>query len=63
MMSGQGTVPRAISADFYESAQENLVVMMNPPGGQQLVAYVPNKSQQNAEQIALTEVCATIAML
>jgi hypothetical protein len=35
---------------------------MNPPVGQ-LMAYVPNKNQQNAEQIALTEVCATTAML
>ena len=54
-------MPRAIPADFYESAQEILVVM-NPPVGQ-LMAYVPNKNQQNAEQIALTEVCATTAML
>ena len=61
MMSGQGTVPRAIPADYYESAQEILVVM-NPPVGQ-LVADVPNKNQQNAEQIALTEVCATIATM
>ena len=41
MMSGQGTVPKAIPADYYESAQEILVVM-NPPVGQ-LVADVPNK--------------------
>ena len=54
-------MPRAIPADFYESAQEMLVVM-NPPVGQ-LVADVPNKNQQNAEQIALTEVCATIATM
>ena len=34
MMSGKkGTVPRAIPADYYESAQEILVVM-NPPVGQ-----------------------------
>ena len=51
----------AIPADNYESAQEILVVM-NPPVGQ-LVADVPNKNQQNAEQIALTEVCATIATM
>jgi hypothetical protein len=43
-------VPRAIPAEFYESAKENLVIM-NPPVGQ-LVAIVP-KIQQNAEQIAL----------
>ena len=53
-------MPMAIPANFYESAQKILVVM-NPPVGQ-LVAIVP-KNQQNAEQIALTEVCATIAML
>ena len=47
MMSGWGTVPRAIPADFNESAQEILVVV-NPPVGQ-LVAYVPNRNQQNAE--------------
>ena len=34
-------MPRAIPADFYESAQEILMVM-NPPVGQ-LVADVPNK--------------------
>jgi len=55
-------VPRAIPADFYESAQEILMVM-NPPVGQ-LVADVPNKkNQQNAEHIALTELCATIATM
>ena len=41
----------AIPADYYESAQEILVVM-NPPVGQ-LVADVPSKNQQNAEKIAL----------
>ena len=43
-------MPRAIPADFYDSAQEILVVM-NPPVGQ-LVVYVPNIKQLNAEQIA-----------
>ena len=55
-----GTVPRAIPADFYESAHE-MLVFMNPPVGH-LFATVP-KNQHNAEQIALTEVCPTIAML
>ena len=40
-------MPRDIAAEFYESAQEILVVM-NPPVGQ-LVADVPNKNQENAE--------------
>ena len=44
-------MPRAIPSDLYESAQEILVVMNPPPVGQ-LVAYVPNKNQPNAEQIA-----------
>jgi hypothetical protein len=37
---------------LYESAQEILVVMNPPPVGQLVVAYVPNKNQPNAEQIA-----------
>ena len=49
---------RAIPADLYESAQEILEVVMNPPVSQ-LFAFVP-KNQQNAEQIASTEECATI---
>ena len=39
-----------IPANFYESAQEILVVTNLPVG--QLMAYVSNKNQRNAEQIA-----------
>ena len=44
-------MPRAIHANFYDSSQEILVAIMNPPVGQ-LVTYLPNKYQPNAEQFA-----------